>query len=286
MRILLTGAAGFTGVYFAKAALAAGHEVCALQADLRHPLALKEEVLNLKPDAVVHLAAISFVGHENEAELYGVNVVGTINLLNALTALPQRPHRVLLASSANVYGNALQSPIDELQACAPVNHYAASKVAMEMMARNFASALPIVVTRPFNYTGPGQAANFIVPKLVRHFKQKAPLIELGNLHVEREFNDARMVCEAYLALLTRPLGQEEMPVFNICSGQMHTLQSLIDTLSALTGHHMAVNVNPAFVRPLEVHKLCGNPSKLIAVTGPLAPYTLHDTLSWMLERNA
>ena len=283
MKILLTGADGFTGLSFTKAAQAEGHEVIPLLADLREPLKLKEEILVSQPEALVHLAAISFVGHENEAELYNVNVIGTVNLLNALMALPVKPQKVLLVSSANVYGNTPNSPIDELQALSPANHYAVSKVAMELMAANFSHEFPIVVTRPFNYTGPDQAINFVIPKLVHHFKAKLPVIELGNLNIEREFNDVRMVCKAYLALLKLPAERGHLEVFNICSGQTYSLQEVIQLLTENTGHSLEVKVNPAFVRRHEVHQLCGNSAKLSHAIGPLRAYALRDTLQTMLE---
>lgn len=283
MRILLTGSAGFTGLFFKKAAESAGHVVHDLQADLLAPDNIKQEVLRVQPEAVVHLAAISFVGHDSDADFYNVNVVGTVHLLNALAQLPHVPQKVLLASSANVYGNATHSPLDEAQALAPVNHYAASKAAMELMASNYRTKLPLVLVRPFNYTGPGQAAQFLIPKLVQHFKSRAPHIELGNLNVEREFNDVRMVCEAYLALLQHQPHAKELQVYNICTGKAFTLQQVIDTLTQLTGHTLKVNVNPAFVRANEVRQLCGNPGKLQSAVGQLSTYTLQDTLQFMLE---
>ncbi len=283
MRILLTGSAGFTGLFFKKAAEAAGHVVHDLQADLLAPDNIKQEVLSVQPEAVVHLAAISFVGHDSDADFYNVNVVGTVHLLNALAQLPVMPQKVLLASSANVYGNATHSPLDETQALAPVNHYAASKAAMELMAANYSTKLPLVLVRPFNYTGPGQAAQFLIPKLVQHFKSRAPHIELGNLNVEREFNDVRMVCEAYLALLQHQPHAQDLQVYNICTGKAFTLQQVIDTLTQLTGHTLKVNVNPSFVRANEVRQLCGNPGKLQSAVGHLSTYTLQDTLQFMLE---
>ncbi|PUE15629.1 GDP-mannose 4,6 dehydratase [Limnohabitans sp. MMS-10A-160] len=279
MKILLTGAAGFTGRFFKSAAEAAGHHVLPLLADLTDKAAVASEVMQVQPDAVVHLAAISFVGHADDTAFYGVNVVGTMNLLAALAALPVKPSKVLLASSANVYGNCDASPITEDQSASPVNHYAMSKLAMEHMARTYLDRLPIVITRPFNYTGPGQASNFLIPKLVSHFAQRAPTIELGNLHVEREFNDVRMVCDAYLALLDKGLAGE---IYNVCSGQPHTLQQVIGMLTEITGHHLDVQVNPAFVRVNEVHRLCGSAHKLMACTEQLLPYTLQETLEWML----
>jgi nucleoside-diphosphate-sugar epimerase len=140
--------------------------------------------------------------------------------------------------------------------------------------------LPIVITRPFNYTGPGQAPQFLIPKLVSHFARRAPAIELGNLHVEREFNDVRMVCDAYLALLAHGVPGE---AYNVCSGQPYTLQHVIGVLSDITGHKLDVQVNPAFVRANEVHRLCGSPRKLSVCVGDLSAYGLANTLQWMLD---
>ncbi|MBP8005735.1 MAG: NAD-dependent epimerase/dehydratase family protein, partial [Acinetobacter sp.] len=220
MKILITGAAGFTGLFFRSAAETAGHRVMPLQADLTEKAAVRAEVLQAAPDAVVHLAAISFVGHADDTAFYGVNVVGTTNLLDALSSLPIKPSKVLLASSANVYGNCDASPITEAQLPTPVNHYATSKLAMEHMALTYADRLPVVITRPFNYTGPGQAPQFLIPKLVSHFASRAGRIELGNLHVEREFNDVRMVCDAYLRLLATGVPGQ---TYNVCTGQAYTL---------------------------------------------------------------
>ena len=280
MKILLTGSAGFTGHHFVVSAQAAGHQVLPLQADLTDKAAVAAEVLQAAPDAVVHLAAISFVGHADDSDFYRVNVIGTMNLLAALAALPRPPAKVLLASSANIYGNCDASPITEDQPPAPVNHYAASKLVMEHMARTWSERLPIVITRPFNYTGTGQGGQFLIPKLVDHFARKAPRIELGNLNVEREFNDVRMVCNAYMALLNH--GQAGQ-AYNVCTGQTYTLQNVLDQLRAITGHTLDVHVNPAFVRANEVHRLCGNPAKLQACMGHLPGYALGETLQWMLE---
>lgn len=279
-KILLTGAAGFTGLFFKAQAEAAGQTVVPLQANLTDKAAVAAEVVQAQPDAVVHLAAISFVGHADDTAFYGVNVVGTMNLLSAVAALPVKPAKVLLASSANIYGNCDASPIAESQPPAPVNHYAMSKLAMEHMAMTYADRLPIVITRPFNYTGPGQAPQFLIPKLVSHFARKADRIELGNLHVEREFNDVRMVCDAYLRLLSNGVSGQ---AYNVCSGQPYTLQHVISTLEQITGHHMQVKVNPAFVRANEVHRLCGSPDKLLSAVGDLPKHTLFETLSWMLQ---
>jgi nucleoside-diphosphate-sugar epimerase len=283
LKIFLTGAEGFTGRYFADRATAVGHDVVPMQADLTNREMLEREVLAVQPDAVVHLAAISFVGHTDNSAFYAVNVVGTTNLLESLTRLPSAPHRVLLASSANIYGNSEQSPLAETQPPAPVNHYAMSKLAMEYMARTFFDRLNIVIARPFNYTGHGQDINFVIPKLAKHFTERAGSISLGNLDVEREFNDVQLVCDAYLCLVKHGRPGE---AYNVCSGQPHTLREVIRCFERLTNHHMDVEVNPAFVRKNEVHRLCGSSNKLNALLRDcgfdLISPTLENTLARML----
>jgi nucleoside-diphosphate-sugar epimerase len=278
--MLVTGADGFTGVHFVKQAREAGYEVFEFNADLTNPQAVEAQVDAAAPDMVVHLAGISFVGHGKPSAFYDVNVIGTLNLLDALLKLPKLPTRVLLASSANVYGNCEQSPILETQAPAPVNHYAMSKLAMEHLAMTYTDRLPLFFVRPFNYTGPGQVESFVVPKIVAHFKRTASTVELGNLTVEREYNDVRMVIDAYLKLLT---AAEVGETYNICSGKTFTLHQVIDAMVELTGHQINIAVNPAFVRTNELHRLCGDATKLNATIGTHGSIALKDTLRWMLE---
>ncbi len=282
LRMLVTGADGFTGVHFVKQAQAAGHKVFEFNADLTNPVAVQSQVNQAAPDVVVHLAAISFVGHDKVSAFYDVNVIGTLNLLDALLKLPHRPKRILLASSANVYGNCEQSPIPEMQAPAPLNHYAMSKLAMEHLAMTYADRLPLFFVRPFNYTGLGQVESFVIPKIVSHFKRRAATVELGNLTVEREYNDVRMVNDAYIKLLAKA---EVGEIYNICSGKTYTLHQVIDILTELTGHQINVALNIAFVRANELRRLCGDATKLDATIGAQDSIALKDTLRWMMESN-
>ena len=279
MQILLTGSRGFVGRHFLKAADFEGHAVIPLQSDLRQAHALEAEIRSVSFSHVVHLGGISFVGNADEREFYDVNLFGTLNLLKAIAGHPSPPQRILLASSANIYGNANHSPIAETARPAPTNHYATSKLAMEHMAQTFSEQLPLVFARLFNSTGPGQSRSFLIPKLVHHYRERSPVIELGNLAVEREFNDVRMVCETLLRLLD---WGENGGVYNICSGRPHRLQSVVNLLSELTDHHPEISVNPQFVRSNEVLSLCGDPSHLLKTVGHLPEFDLRDTLNWML----
>jgi nucleoside-diphosphate-sugar epimerase len=263
-------------------ARARGHVVQELRADLLDTTALRGEVAEMQPQGVVHLAAISFVGHADADAFYRVNVLGTVNLLDALNALSIKPVKVLLASSANVYGNCVNSPISEKQCPAPVNHYAASKLAMEHMASTRVPELPVFFTRPFNYTGRDQSLNFVIPKLVDHFSSRRPLIELGNLAVEREFNDVRFVCDVYLRLMEHATPAQ---IYNVCTGHTFTLGQIIGMLTELTDHKLEVKVNPKFVRTSEIAMLRGDTGKMMECIGQPMHIELRDTLSWMLQRS-
>lgn len=289
-RALITGINGFTGRYLRSELDAAGYRVFGTAhhgehvgedvhaVDLLDRAHLRDVVAEVRPDVVAHLAAISFVAHGDAEAVYRVNVVGTRNLLEALAELKARPRCVLLASSANVYGNASVELIDETVPPAPANDYAVSKLAMEYLARLWTDRLPIVITRPFNYTGVGQPPNFLLPKIVSHFQARAPVIELGNTDVARDFSDVRTVASVYRQLLeVAPAGD----VFNVCSGVAYTLGDVLRMMAEIAGYAIEVRVNPAFVRANEVKRLLGSAAKLERAIGALPLVPLEETLRWM-----
>ncbi len=291
-RVLVTGIGGFTGRYVQDELQAQGYRVIGIgstpeagadyhQVDLLDAAKLKAVLAQAQPDVVVHLAALAFVAHGDADDFYKVNLIGTRNLLEAIAASGKRPECVLLASSANVYGNTSEGLLDEATPPAPANDYAVSKLAMEYMAGVWKERLPIVITRPFNYTGVGQAGNFLIPKIVEHFRRKAEVIELGNLDVWREFNDVRTVAHLYGRLIETPqaIGQ----TVNVSSGQAWSLREVVALCEELTGHAIRLEVNPAFVRANEVRTLCGNNARLRGLLGDWQAPSLRDTLQWMLE---
>ncbi len=289
-RALITGLHGFTGVHLARELRDAGYRVFGTaladvdgEADVFHVdlcdrAAVARLIDEVKPDVVAHLAGIAFVAHSDAELMYRVNIIATRNLLEALAACAHKPSSVLLASSAHIYGNAKVEVIDESVEAAPMGDYAVSKLAMEYMARLWNDKLPITIVRPFNYTGVGQHENFLLPKIVSHFRRKAAEIELGNLNIARDFSDVRMVCQAYRRLLhVAPSGQ----AFNICSGVAHSLDDVLAMMADIAGYRIQVKVNPAFVRANDVLRLTGDRARLVAAVGPVAPIALADTLRWM-----
>ena len=283
-RVLVTGMRGFTGHYVREALEAAGLVGIDPQDidpdfDLTRADRLAATVAEADCRYAIHLAAISFVGHGDAADFYRVNTVGTDHLLTALRRQGGYA-KVIVASSANIYGNCASDDLDEDTPPAPVNHYGASKMAMEYITRQYFDDLPIVMTRPFNYTGRGQGDNFLIPKIVKHFRERAPRLELGNRDVVRDFSDVRDVAGYIVRLLQSDA--RGLPV-NLCSGTGHSLQWIIDQCRAITGHDLEVATNPAFVRANEIRSLIGSTARLGSLVGPLGPTPLGDTLRWMLE---
>lgn len=280
MKILVTGAEGFTGKHFTQEAIKSGHTIFKLKSDLLNFTDLQKEIEQLSFDFVVHLAAISFIPHSDSSEIYKVNVLGTINLLDAILK-PEKPiKRILLASSASVYGNNTNLLIDESQPALPINHYACSKLSMEYMALTYSNKLPIFITRPFNYIGPGQNKLFVVSKIVSHFKNRAESIVLGNLNVEREFNDVRFVCQSYLNLLqTAKVGE----IYNICSGQSYNLNYILSSLENMTGYKIHVDQDKSYFRTNEIKMLRGDPGKLKSCTGLNNEFSILDSLKWIFD---
>lgn len=290
-RVLITGAMGFTGRYVAAELSQHGWEVWGTgsheepdearyrRADLANAEELRDVIDEVQPDAVVHLAAIAFVGHGDASAFYTVNLIGTRNLLSALAACRRRPGCVLLASSANVYGNSSEGVLSETTPPSPANDYAVSKLAMEYAARLWMDELPLVIARPFNYTGVGQAESFLLPKIVDHFRRKAAVIQLGNLDVSRDFSDVRAVARAYRRLLeVCPRGT----TVNVCSERSYSLREVLYLAEQITGHSLRVEVNPAFVRGNEVKTLRGDASRLRSYIGDWETQPLESTLRWML----
>jgi GDP-6-deoxy-D-talose 4-dehydrogenase len=292
LKVLITGSEGFTGKYMQAEMEASGYVVyrsgtsSSIQAsnyfvlDLLNEDSIRNCLESIQPDIIIHLAAIAYVGHNNIQQFYDINTVGTRNLLAVTAQLNIRPRSILIASSANVYGNNTKSILSEEDKVYPANDYAVSKLAMEYVAKLWMNQLPIIITRPFNYTGIGQQDRFLIPKIVRHFKQSEGVIELGNINVYREFNDVRFIVSVY-----RKLIESEKTGFlcNVCTGEMYSPKDIINICEKITGYDLKIKTNLDYIRQNEITKLCGNNTFLQTIIGPSIKFSIIETLQWMLK---
>lgn len=298
-RVLITGITGFTGRYVARQFIELGCEVYGFShannramegvkkiyaVSLANYNDLKQAIDSIKPHYVIHLAAISFVAHANISELYETNVIGTRNLLEALKTASFLPESVIVASSANVYGNNNSGrPLDESTILAPVNDYAVTKVSGEYISSLYSDIFSITVVRPFNYTGLLQNTNFLVPKIIQAAKAKQNIIELGNLDVARDFSDVRDVARFYSELV-QSADINQSKTINICSGDSYTLEQILEYAQQAANHRFdEILVNPLFVRTNEIKLLVGDCSLLNNTVSNRNRYTLEQTIEWMVS---
>lgn len=252
-KVLVTGSCGFTGHYVCQLFREQGYTVVGLAydnlkegdvtCDLTDEDAVHEIVKKVRPDGVIHLAALSFVEHEDQTAFYKVNIFSVLNLLSALEAENLKLDKFIVASSANVYGNPDVDIIDEATIPSPINHYAASKLAMEFMVKTWFSRFPIIITRPFNYTGPGQNELFLVPKIISRFRKREKLIELGNLDVSRDISDVHDIAQCYLKLYE---SGTHSSIVNLCSGRTIKLREIIDLMNQIAGYDIKIVINKEY----------------------------------------
>jgi GDP-4-dehydro-6-deoxy-D-mannose reductase len=298
-RVLVTGANGFVGRHLTAALVAAGAEVVraghgpagpdVLPLDFADPLGVRGVVDLARADAVVHLAAQSFVPASIADPLatHAVNATGTLVLLDALRAARDAggsDPRILIAGSADVYGaHAPRAyPLAETAPLRPANPYAASKVAAEAYALAYAATykLDVVATRAFNHIGPGQDERFVVASFALQLARIAaggnPLLLVGNLDAQRDFLDVRDVAAAYIALLA-PRG-DAGSVYNIASGTPVAIRDVLRQLVMIARTGVEIRDDPARLRPSDVPIVSGDAAQLRAATGWAPARTLAASL--------
>lgn len=283
-KVWLLGAEGFTGQYLLPVLQEKGYFVEKQSVNISDEQAVEAATLEIQPDYIINLAAISFVPEGEGADIYAVNTFGPENILKACLKLKNKPKRIILASSSQIYGSQTKDVIDETCAANPINHYGCSKWAMEQIAKNYEDILNILVTRPFNYTGVGQDDKFLIPKIIQHFASEKPVVSLGNIDIWRDISDVRWVANIYAELLT--IKQEPgIQTYNICSGKLISIRETINELQRLTGHKLNIESNPDFIRTSDIKKQCGDNGKLYNIIDKVPPADMATLLSWMVTSN-
>ncbi|MDD5705672.1 MAG: GDP-mannose 4,6-dehydratase [Kiritimatiellae bacterium] len=288
---MVTGAAGFAGRYAVAALKRAGHATFAsdmaeadgvTRLDIRSAAAVGAAVAAARPDACLHLAAVSFVpdAARDPDGLHAINVAGTLHLAEALRRHAPRA-RLLFVSSAQVYGAVRgAAPLSEDAVLRPASDYAKSKAAAEehLLTLCRDGGLNVAIARPGNHTGPGQSPKFVVPAFiaaVRAFRDgRLPAIPVGNLECERDFTDVRDVTAAYLLLLERA---RTGAIYNIASGARLRIGELLERIARLAGVTPRIEVKPELYRPTDAAPVLSTAS-LVTDTGWQPRIGLDDTL--------
>ena len=310
MRILITGVTGFAGPYLAEHircvepsaelfGLVWGElesevkqllrpHVQLIPGDLTDPASVSEATKKARPDVVFHLAAASSVvdSWSEASTTFEVNALGTVNLFEAIRSLGIAPTTVV-ASSADVYGRAGNGPLTEDLPLEPVSPYGVSKAALELVAYQYyvSANIPTVRLRLFNHTGPRQPDRFVASSLTKQIVEierrlRPPELSVGNLDVQRDFNDVRDIARAYwsAATLANP-----GTVYNVCSGTAVSIRELIDMLLTLIGASVEPVVDSTRVRDTDIPTLVGDRTRFTHDTGWQPEIPLRQTLADLLE---
>ncbi|NPA61751.1 MAG: NAD-dependent epimerase/dehydratase family protein [Epsilonproteobacteria bacterium] len=280
-RVLIFGAKSFTAKHLIPYLQSSGFDTIGSRVNILDRGDILREIKKYSPNYIINLAGLSFVADSNSLGFYSVNTIGAINILDILVKNGITPKKIILVSSATVYGNQDRAILDESLHPEPINHYGNSKLSMENLAKNYFDKLNITIARPFNYTGVGQSSKFLIPKIVNHYRDRRETIELGNLNIIREFNDIEFLSETYRRLLIEDSASGE--ILNICSGRGIKLLDIIDIMDKIAGYSIDVRVNPKFIRKDEIESLTGSPKKLFSIVGEVSQKDFKETLKDMFE---
>jgi len=262
--------------------------------DIRDREKVYTTIESIQPELIFHLAAIANVGFswQHQQETYEINFIGSSNVIEAIREIS--PHsRILLMSSAELYGNCKNNACKEKDALAkPKNPYSLSKYAMELVGNLYLQAreMDIVTVRSFNFTGPGQSDQFVASDFSHQIAKiekgrQEPTIRVGNLSAVRDISDVRDIAR-YLAVIAQKAETGE--IFNLCSGSTYSIKDILNILLSFSNKEIQVLVDEKKLRPVDIPKLWGDTS-LLRNNFNLTPtynikQTLYDLLNFWRER--
>lgn len=301
-KVLIFGAGGFVGPYLAQEFLDEGYcvygsdiikgerlqkEVEFYQADLLHADAVRHIIHQLQPDIIINLAAISSVGQSWSIPqlTIEVNIVGTLNILEAVKTMEKMP-KILLIGSSEEY-DISDKPINELTVLKANNPYGISKVAQERFANIYKVqyGMQIYHVRAFNHTGVGQKDSFVLASFCKQAAEieksgKPGVIKVGNLLARRDFGHVKDLMRAYRLIVESPYCDT---VYNVGSGKAHSLREMLNYIISLCSQPIKIEVDPARVRPIDNPVICCDNSKIKAELGWEPQYKVFDALKEMFE---
>lgn len=309
VHILITGAGGFVGrhllnhlittqpsaslfgtVYKLEKQHSLPDSVQSVEIDLRDEADVYQMLADIRPDVIYHLAAQSSPSRALISiwPTLETNIRSQLNLCESCIRLNIKP-RILVTTSGEIYRCDMPDliPLTEDVELVPESPYALSKIMQDLMGLQYyiSHRLPILRARPFNHTGPGQAASFVAPDFALQIAKieaglQEPVMKVGNLSAKRDFSDVRDVVRAYAMLIERGKAGE---AYNIASNQAHSIQSVLDTLLSFTNVDIDVQVDNAKLRPVDIPLKQGDYSKLHNLTDWQPTISLEITLRDLLD---
>jgi len=310
MKALITGITGFAGSHLAEFLLKEGFDVYGaarwrsrteniegikekitlFECDINDAFSVKQLLENVRPDRIYHLAGQSSVAvsWNSPAETFSTNVIGQINILEAVRSLKIDP-LVQIAGSSEEYGYVKddEMPITETNELRPLSPYAVSKVSQDLMGYQYFKSygLKIVRTRAFNHTGPRHAEIFVASDFAKQIALidkgiQKPVIRTGNLDASRDYSDVRDVVRGYFMALEKGNPGE---VYNICSEKMIKISRMLEILLSFSKSDIKIEKDPSRFRPADIPRIFGSCEKMKEETGWRVEIPIERTLEDLLD---
>lgn len=314
-RILITGITGFVGSHLADLALEKNCEVFGLKrwnlsrlrnvkhlidkinwidCDITDPVSVKKAISKANPDKIFHLAAESFVSPswDHPSHYMDVNYKGTVNILEAIKELKINP-RILIPGSGEEYGeiNEDELPITEKTTLVPVNPYAVTKIAQDLISHvyNITYGLNVIRVRAFNHEGPRRDNVFGIPWFAYQIAKiekglQEPIIKTGHIEDKRNFTHIRDMVEAYWIAIEKCIPGELYLIGSDENEKIYTYRQVVEMLIELSSvDNIKIERDEKYVRPTSVPRLIGNTSKFRELTGWSAKIPIEKVLQDTLD---
>lgn len=286
MRTLITGGAGFIGSAIVPELKKQGYEIYVLDnlsfgnrdfidipdshfflADIRDAKIVHEVIAQLKPEIVVHLAAIHFIPYCNQHpfEAADINIRGTMNVLDACKELKSL-EKIFFASTAAVYPIS-DDAVNENHELLPLDIYGLSKLTGEHLFKRFwlETEIDTIICRFFNAFGPNETNPHLIPEIEKQLRDGLRTINLGNLTPKRDFIHTYDMASAVSKLLKHEKAGYD--IFNLGRGIEYSVVEIVEAFERQLNDKINIEVDQARVRKVERQHLLADVSKLKKATG-------------------
>lgn len=238
-----------------------------------------ETALNkIKPDYIINTAAFSHLDPIPNSEIFKINCNAVIDMIEILEKIKFQG-KFINTSSALIYGNSSKRKISETDNYNSKYVYAIAKAAVDSIIDELDSELNIISARPFNCIGVGHRNNYLVPKIIHHFKNKKKSITLGNINSNRDYIDVRDVARMYYKIM---LTKKKLRSYNLCSGKSYSAKDIIRIVEGITGHNITIVSQKKLLRSIDNDNICGNNSRIKSL-GFNYKFNINATLAWMIK---
>lgn len=215
------------------------------------------------PTIVFHLAGLA--PPTQDAQMWHVNVAGTVNLLRCLASSGCLNSRVICAGSAAEYLYSPDGCMIEESPSGGESNYGRSKWAQTVLALQLGEqlGLSVSIVRPFNIVGPGLPDRFVAGRICEQYAASdKKVVSMGNIYSERDFIDIRDVVSAYWIVAERGLAGE---IYNVCSGVPTSIEALLNLFSWASGTNKKIITNAVPRRNIDLDRVFGNNDKIINI---------------------